>query len=121
MQHNGFLILKYHGEKYSTHETTIPINLVFDDNGDLQMCFFFEFPGSPTKESVVFNSKGNLNEKSILQPYGIDLIIPNSNEFYVHFMMVEELVHDDSEVYSVVAKFNTEFIGDKTKFLVYNF
>ena len=121
MQHNGFLILKYHGEKYSTHETTIPINLVFDDNGDLQMCFFFEFPGSPTKESVVFNSKGNLNEKSILQPYGIDLIRPNSNEFYVHFMMVEELVHDDSEVYSVVAKFNTEFIGDKTKFLVYNF
>lgn len=121
MQHNGVLILKYHGVKYSTHEKKLPISLVFDDDGELQMSFSFEFPESPTKELIVFNSKGNLNEKSVLQPYGIDLIIPNSNEFFIYFMLVEELVDDDSEMYSVFAKFNTEFIGDKTKFLVYSF
>jgi hypothetical protein len=121
MKNKGELILKYHGEQYSSHEVKLPISLDFDEEGDVQMSFLFEFPESPTKETVVFNRVGNINEQAIMQPYGIEVVVPNDTEFYIHFMMVEELIDNDAEMYTAVAKFSTKFIADRSKFLIYNF
>jgi hypothetical protein len=99
----------------------LPIKLTFTEKGDLEMEFMFEYPGSPTKEKLVFNSIRSLDEKGILQPYGIEFIIPNEQEFYVNFMMVEEISDDDIENFTGVAKFNTAFILEKNKFFLYDF
>jgi hypothetical protein len=122
MKYTGTLILKYHGEAYSKHEVKLSIEVTFFEDGNLEMIFPFEFPESPTKELVVFNQQGNVDEKAVMQPYGIEFIEPDSNSFFVHFMMVEDFQGDeDAEMYVGVAKFDVPFKADKSQYLIYNF
>ena len=122
MKYTGTLILKYHGEAYSKHEVKLSIEVTFFEDGNLEMIFPFEFPESPTKELVVFNQQGNVDEKAVMQPYGIEFIEPDSNSFFVHFMMVEDFQGDeDAEMYGGVAKFDVPFKADKSQYLIYNF
>ena len=122
MKHTGELILKYHGETYSSHEVKLPIEVTFFEDGNLEMNFSFEFPESPTKELVVFNQQGNVDEKAVMQPYGVEFIIPDNNCFLVQFMMVEEFPEDeDAEMYVGVAKFDVPFTADKNNYSIFNF
>jgi hypothetical protein len=122
MQYNGKLILKYHGEEYSCHELKLPITLEFGGDEGFEMSFEFDFPESPTKEKVVFNRRGNINTNAVMQPYGIEIVIPNENSFLVQFMMVEELPQDgEAEMYTAVAKFDYSFAGDKNSYSIYHF
>lgn len=122
MKNTGELILKYHGESYSNHEVKLPIEVTFFEDGNLEMNFLFEFPESPTKEFVVFNQHGTANAKAVMQPYGVEFIIPDNNCFLVQFMMVEEFPEDeDAEMYVGVAKFDVPFTADKNNYSIFNF
>ena len=122
MKYTGTLILKYHGEAYSKHEVKLPIEVTFFEGGNLEMIFPFEFPESPTKELVVFNQLGNINSKAVMQPYGVEFIIPDNNCFLVQFMMVEDLPgDDDAEMFTAVAKFDLPFTANKNQYSIYNF
>lgn len=122
MKHTGTLILKYHGEAYSNHEVKLPIEVAFFEDGNLEMNFSFEFPESPTKELVVFNQHGSANAKAVMQPYGVEFILPDNNCFLVQFMMVEDFPGDeDAEMYVGVAKFDVPFKADKSQFSIFNF
>ena len=122
MKNTGTLILKYNGEAYSNHEIKLPIVVTFFEDGNLEMNFSFEFPESPTKELVVFNQLGNINSKAVMQPYGIEIIIPNDNTFFVQFMMVEDFPgDDDAEMFTAVAKFDVPFTANKNQYSIYNF
>ena len=122
MENTGTLILKYNGETYSNHEVNLPIEVAFFEDGNLEMNFSFEFPESPTKELVVFNQLGNINSKAVMQPYGIEIIIPNDNTFFVQFMMVEDFPgDDDAEMFTAVAKFDVPFTANKNQYSIYNF
>ena len=67
-------------------------------------------------------NQGNVDEKAVMQPYGIEFIEPDSNSFFVHFMMVEDFPGDeDAEMYVGVAKFDVPFKADKSQYLIYNF
>ena len=86
------------------------------------MNFLFEFPESTTKELVVFNQHGTANAKAVMQPYGVEFIIPDNNCFLVQFMMVEEFPEDeDAEMYVGVAKFDVPFTADKNNYSIFNF
>jgi hypothetical protein len=122
MENTGTLILKYNGETYSNHEVKLPIVVTFFEDRNLEMTFSFEFTESPTKELVVFNQLGNINSKAVMQPYGIEIIIPNDNTFFVQFMMVEDLPgDDDTEMFTAVAKFDVPFTANKNQYSIYNF
>lgn len=122
MKYTGTLILKYHGETYSNHEVKLPIEVTFFEDGNLEMNFSFEFPESPTKELVVFNQQGNVDKKAVMQPYGVEFILPDNNCFLVQFMMVEDLPGDeDAEMYVGVAKFDVLFKADKSQVSIYSF
>ncbi len=122
MKHTGTLILKYNGEAYSNHEVNLPIEVAFFEDGNLEMNFSFEFPESPTKELVVFNQLGNINSKAVMQPYGVECIIPDNNCFLVQFMMVEDFPgDDDAEMFTAVAKFDVPFTANKNQYSIYNF
>jgi hypothetical protein len=119
-KHTGTLILKYHGESYHSHELRLPIEVTF--NPEMELSFDFSFPESPTKEKVVFKQTGNINSKAVMQPYGIEIIIPNDNTFLVQFMMVEDFPgDDDAEMFTAVAKFDVPFTADKNQYSIYNF
>ncbi len=120
MTQTGTLILKYHGETYQLHEVKLPIEVTFKP--EMELSFDFSFPESPTKEKVVFKQTGNKNSKAIMQPYGIEIIIPNESTFLVQFMMVEDFPgDDDAEMFTAVAKFDVPFISDKNQYSIYNF
>lgn len=120
MKHNGELILKYHGDTYQTNEVNLPIEVTF--NPEMELLFDFSFPESPTRENVVFKKTGNINSKAVMQPYGIEIIIPNENTFLVQFMMVEDFPSDDdAEMFTAVAKFDVPFTADKDQYSIYNF
>jgi len=122
MKHTGTLILKYSGEAYSNHEVKLPIVVTFFEDGNLEMNFSFEFPESPTKELVIFNQHGTANTKAVMQPYGVEFIIPDNNCFFVQFMMVEDFPgDDDAEMFTAVAKFDVPFTADKNQYSIYNF
>ena len=122
MKHIGTLILKYNGEAYSNHEVKLPIVVTFFEDGNLEMNFSFEFPESPTKELVIFNQQGTANAKAVMQPYGVEFIIPDNNCFLVQFMMVEDFPGDDeAEMFTAVAKFDVPFNADRKHFSIYNF
>ncbi len=122
MKHIGTLILKYNGEVYSNHEVKLPIVVTFFEDGNLEMNFSFEFPESPTKELVIFNQHGTANAKAVMQPYGVEFIIPDNNCFLVQFMMVEDFPGDDeAEMFTAVAKFDVPFNADRKHFSIYNF
>ena len=120
MAHIGTLILKYHGETYQSHEERLPIEVTF--NPEMELSFDFSFPESPTKEKVVFKQTGNINPKPVMEPYGIEIIIPNDNTFFVQFMMVEDFPgDDDAEMFTAVAKFDVPFTANKNQYSIYNF
>ena len=122
MKHIGTLILKYNGEAYSNHEVKLPIVVTFFEDGNLEMNFSFEFPESPTKELVIFNQQGTSNAKAVMQPYGVEFIIPDNNCFLVQFMMVEDFPDgDEAEMFTAVAKFDVPFNADRKHFSIYNF
>lgn len=122
MKHTGTLILKYSGVAYSNHEVKLPIVVTFFEDGNLEMNFSFEFPESPTKELVIFNQHGTANTKAVMQPYGVEFIIPDNNCFFVQFMMVEDFPgDDDAEMFTAVAKFDVPFTADKNQNSIYNF
>ncbi len=118
-KHAGTLILKYHGETYQSHEKRLPIEVTF--NPEMELSFDFSFPESPTKEKVVFKQTGNINPKAVMEPYGIEIVIPNDNTFFVQFLMVELTDDDDAENFTAVAKFDVPFAADKNQNSIYSF
>jgi hypothetical protein len=120
MKHTGELIIKYHGEEYTSHETRMPIHLEFEP--ELKLKFEFAFPESNTIETVEFDQHGNENSEARMQPYGIEIIIPDNNSFYINFMLVEESIDNTGgEMFTGVAKFNIPFVGDDQEYSVYRF
>lgn len=117
---NGKLILKYCGENYKEVDQIFTINLI-EENGKIPLFeFCFEFEGSNTKETVVFDYRSIPIKNKIVQPYASEFVALNKEQFMLSFDLIEELPND-GELFKGIAIFDFPIPNNIPQEIIYNF
>ena len=116
----GKLILKYCGENYKDIDQIFTINLI-EQNGKIPLFeFCFEFEGSNTKETVLFDYRSIPIKNAFIQPDASEFVALNKEQFMLSFDLIEELPND-GELFKGIAIFDSPIPNNIPQEIIYNF
>lgn len=101
----GKLILSYQGDSYPNGERQCLIKFLSNHEGEQWFEFDFAFPQSPTHEKVICSVQEESKER-IINPFNLQYMQIDENDWVLRFEIVEELAHD-AEYFTAFARFQS--------------